>query len=296
MPGLRLCERCSGQWKHDRGDCRGCLVHDPLTAAVVYDDLALQLRRSGSGEHTSGTPDRSPGVSSAVVEARALIRATLARLAGLIVNERGFALPVRRMRLRSYVDTSVTALGQLVSRSAGWLAAHPRAAEHAQALHDASHGRVWSLAYPAGPTRLHIGNCPLTVTWLVEDEGAQRTVEGRCDGKLDWDGRSALVHCPGCGTDETVEWWQREIVGDHGGEVTAAVAATWLSLHWYRDVRPSVISNWASRGKVPRLMEDEAASRPRRDERGRVLFRLVDVRACAEKTWGPQPNARGRAA
>ncbi len=304
-----MCERCAGTTAHKKDECRGCLVHNPLTAARLHEALALQLRHSSIGEYTSGTPDRSPGVNAAVVEARTLIERTLRRLAALIVAERGFSPPTRwvvdrrpvgfigPLQRRRYADTSMPALAQLVSTSAEWLASHPRAAEHVQALREASHGRTWSLAYPVGPTRLHIGYCPLAVTWLVDEGGGQKVVEGRCDGRLDWDGRSALVHCPGCGTDETVEWWQREIVGDHGGEVTAAVAATWLSLHWYRDVRPSVISNWASRGKVARVMDgDEADAKPRRDGRGRALYRLADVKACAERTWGLQPNARGRAA
>lgn len=300
-PGLQVCDRCAGTTAHARDACRGCLVHDPLIAADVHGDLALQLRRSGTGEHTSGTPDRSPSVNAAVVEARGQIETTLRRLAALIAAERGFTAPRRQVRGRWYVDTSMPALGEFVSRSGLWLAAHPKAADHVQALREISHGRVWSLAYPVGSTRLHIGHCPLVVTWVTEQGGRQQLVDAVCGERLDWDSsRSALVHCPGCGTDETVEWWQRQIVGDLGGEVTAAVAATWLSMHWYRPVQPSVISNWASRGKVPRLMTTPAypgeLPRPRRDARGRALFDLADIRACAEKTWGAQPQTARRGA
>lgn len=308
-PGLRLCDRCARC--DDPLKCSGCLVHDPLTAAKLHRALAVQLRRAGRGEHTSGSRDRSPGVDASVLETRAQIVGTLRRLAKLIQVSRGFSVPGRwvihrrptgfigPLQRHRYADTSVEALSALVSTSAEWLAAHPDAGQHAADLRAISHGRVWGLAYPSGPKSIYIGQCPLMVTFIIEDaDGKQQLTPGRCDERLDWDGKTALITCPGCETAETVEWWQREIVGETGGVVDAQMAASWLSLHWYRDVRPSVILNWASRAKVARLMAEPerpgAEPKPRRDERGHVLFSLVDVKACAEKTWGLQPKLGAR--
>jgi len=308
-PGLRLCDRCARC--DDPAKCGGCLVHDPVTAATLHRDLAVQLRRAGHGEHTSGSRDCSPGVDAGVVEIRAQIATTLRRIAKLIQVSRGFSVPGRWVVDRRppgfigpmwrhwYADTSMQALSAFVARSAEWLAAHPDAGKHAADLRAISHGRVWALAYPSGPTSIYIGQCPLMVTYVTEDLGGKQLLApGRCDERLDWDGKTALITCPGCDTAETVEWWQREIVGETGGVVDAQMAASWLSLHWYRDVRPSVVANWASRGKLARLMAEPerpgVEPKPRRDERGHVLFSLADVKACAEKMWGLQPQLRPR--
>jgi hypothetical protein len=290
------------------GVCRRRLGENATAAPGLYDDLGLQLRRTGRGEQTSGSRDRSPGVDTAVVAARDDIASTLRRLARLIHTIRGFALPstvveARRvpewfigpMPLVTYADTSLRALGPFVARSAEWLAARPDAGQHAADLHRITHGRVWGLAYPVAAETVDIGHCPLTVTYIAEDKSLS---EGRCGEKLVWDGQNALITCEACGHSDTIEYWQKAIVGETGGIVDTVTAAAWLSMHWFRPVRPSLVANWASREKLQRLMAEPeyegAKPKPIRDDRGRQLYRLADVKACAEKMWGSQPELRPR--
>ncbi|MEV0726019.1 hypothetical protein AB0I37_24975 [Micromonospora purpureochromogenes] len=269
-------EQCPGQ------GCRGCLPRlaadglrlcevdtrrigeDARTAAVLHEDLALTLiRRGRGGEKVASSSSGAPVPDDEVMEARSAIRATLASLCRMIAEERGSHLPA----------DAIEAMGAYVAHHAVWLAAHGAAGEHARDLRDvAGDPRTRRLAYPAGTDRLYIGDCPLLVADL---DGGN---EGPCGTRLHVFGDSAFVLCSGCGTEETVEWWQRAIVGDAPVEVDAYSAAADLSLRHRREVTPAMLRKWAFKGAVTPLG---------RDGKGRTLFDLNELRGHAEKLWAP---------
>lgn len=281
----------------DDTDCSGCLPRpaadglllcivctrrlgeDARKAATLYTDLAFSLIRSGQpGERTSGSADRAPAVNDAVVEARSSIKVTLVALVKLITGQRGFHPP----------DDGVHALAAVVANSAEWLAAHRDAARHAVDLRDiASDPRAWRLAYPARSDRLYIGDCPLT---LVDLDGTAEV----CGTRLYQEAEQPLIHCPGCGTDETIEWWQREIVGESHGWVDAQALAAHLSMRWKRPVDPGVVKKWALRSgntgvQVKHHVEvrgEEKVKVVERDAKGRTQYDLRAALAYAHRVWG----------
>lgn len=277
------------------GDCRGCLprraadglrlcevdtrrlVEDARTAAGLYDDLALTLiRRGRGGERVASSTSGAPVPDDEVMEARQAIRATLVSLCRLIAEERGSHLPA----------DAITALGAYVGQHAVWLAAHGAADEHARDLRDiASDPRTRRLAYPASTDRLYIGDCPLVVRDL---DG----VESVCGTRVYQYGERQLIGCDGCGTDETMEWWQRQIVGEASAMVDAYAAAVDLALRFHRPVDPGLIRKWASleQRKADRKAERNEAYVPRinrygKDGKQRTLYDLKELREYAERVW-----------
>ncbi|WP_435233345.1 hypothetical protein [Micromonospora aurantiaca (nom. illeg.)] len=261
------------------GDCRGCLprlaadglrlcsvdvrrlVEDARTAAVLHEDLALTLiRRGRGGEKVAGSSSGAPVPDDEVREARSAIRSELVRLARLIHEERGHALPA----------DDIVSIAAYVARNDRWLAAHEAADEHAKDLRDlASDARPWRLAYRSGSDRLYIGDCPLVLTDL---DG----VESVCGERLYVYGAHHLVHCAGCDTEETVEWWQKRIVGEATALVDAYAGAADLAMRWNRPVDPGLIRKWASLDKV---------QRHGRDGKRRTLYDVAELRAYAAQVW-----------
>ncbi|MEV5629164.1 hypothetical protein [Micromonospora tulbaghiae] len=279
------------------GDCRGCLprlaadglrlcsvdvrrlVEDARTAAVLHEDLALTLiRRGRGGEKVAGSSSGAPVPDDEVMEARSAIRATLVALVRMIAEERGSHLPA----------DAITELGEYVAHHATWLAAHEAAEEHAKDLRDiASDPRTRRLAYPAGSDRMYIGDCPLVLTGL---DG----VESVCGERLYVYGAHHLVHCAGCDTEETVEWWRLKLVGEAGALVDVYAAAADLSARHDRPVDPALLRKWASmeaqrvEKKAARGEEYQArVTRRGRDEKGRTLYDLNELREYAAQVWAP---------
>ncbi|MGN9802050.1 hypothetical protein [Micromonospora sp. L32] len=254
--GLRLCEV----------DVRR-MAEDARTAAVLHEDLALTLiRRGRGGERVAGSSSGAPVPDDEVMEARQAIRSTLVSLCRLVLEERGIGQPA----------DDVPAMAAYVERHHVWLAAHPAADEHARDLRDvAGDPRTRRLAYPAGTDRLYIGDCPLLVTVLTTVPFSPGTQEV-CGTRLYVYGDSQLILCSGCGTEETVEWWQRELVGEAAALVDAYLASADLSMRWGREVTPAMLRKWAYDGKVNRAGQDG---------KGRTLYDLNELRGHAEKLW-----------
>ncbi|MEU1240061.1 hypothetical protein ABZ388_06850 [Micromonospora parva] len=272
--GLRLCEV----------DTRR-IAEDARTAAVLYEDLGLRLMPGGrGGEKVATSSSGAPTVDGEVVEARSAIRATLVSLVRIIAEERGSHLP----------QDAIEALGAYIAHHSVWLAAHRAAGEHAQDLRDiASDPRTRRLAYPSGRDRLYVGDCPLIVRDLDGAESVCGTRLYQHDGQL-------LIGCDGCGTDETVEWWQRQIVGAASATVDAYAGAADLALRYRRPVDPSLIRKWASLNKPrieklprgfigpPRCFQ---VKRYGKDEKQRTQYDLRELRDYAGQVWGEPASA-----
>lgn len=321
-----------------------CMLHterlgeDAVLCARLHTDLELQLRRSGRGEYTSGSRDKSNMPDETVMNARRQLHVLLAGMVELMVFERGLSVPglkvssrptrdlvtAEQVTARLKVDgvggageigtarqtaSEVEVMAALIVRHAEWFAARDDAGAHSKALHDLgcrtkddlSRGQVWSLAYPSRSKDFQeIGTCPLAVTAYAVDGS---TSEETCGGRVYWyPEQSALAYCDLCDQAETVEWWQREIVGVPDAVLDTVAAAAWLSDKWRRPVMPSQIANWASRGKLPRLTEavmenEKSVEKPVKDSRGRQLYRLTDLEECATRTFKQPPpaaSARGK--
>lgn len=344
---------CPNHDNHLDNGCRGCLpaqaadglilcpLHvdqgpeDALTLARLHTDLELQLRRSGKGEYTSGSRDRSNLPDQTVIDARHHIGFLLTGMVELMMLERGFTAPALRASrpvrdsrsedaLLRLADEGVGGLGEVgtakqtaseveimaayIAKHWLWFAARDDAAKHSKALHDAARGkvalassseqgvRISALAYPSRSKDFQeIGSCPLVVTVWAEDESLS---EETCGGRVVWyPEQSALAYCDGCDHAETLEWWRLQIMGVPNAVIDSVAGAAWLSDKWRRPVRSSQIANWASRSRLARLTEKAGDKDvPVKDKRGRQLYRLDELEACATKMFGPpaQVQARGK--
>ncbi|HCT81193.1 MAG TPA: hypothetical protein DGT23_32415 [Micromonosporaceae bacterium] len=301
--GIRLCTLHSDQ-----------LREDALTAGQLHTELEQQLRRQGGREHTSGSRERSTMPDPAVMEARYHIADVLTGMVDLMVYVRGFSPPTLRghwrhthepasehVRARLAAEgvggraevgttkrtaTHVEVMAAYVAKHADWFAAHTDAGKHSKALHDATRGKVWALAYPSRSRDYQeIGTCPLVVTVYAEDGSLS---EETCGGRVFWYvEQSSLAYCNACDQAETIEWWRLQIMGVPDAVIDTVAAAAWLSDRFRRPVLPSQIANWASRGKLPRLSDQDG--KPQRDPRGRQLYRLDELEACAVKMFGNPP-------
>lgn len=204
-PHLCIAPMCIARGKHHQCDddrCRGCLprraddglvlcrhhtlliAEDAVTAAVLFDALADRLAASGlPGEKTSGT--RTPGLKINVfaVDARILIRHTLASWTTLISEIRGITLPAD--------DTG--SLGAFVARHAVWLAAQPDTAADVSTELRGLVREAYPIAYPSGTRVFDVAPCPTDGC-----PGTLRAVLRRSDALLP----AAVV----CGQDPAHTW------------------------------------------------------------------------------------------
>lgn len=250
--GLELCNICARRIGHDAW--RAAWFHAALGQVVAGAYRSM-------GEY--GGAGRDPGLDlrPAAVEARDTLRNTLVGLCRLIAAERGFTPPA---------DTP-HAMAAYISRNATWLAAHPAAAEHAEQLRDtALDPRTWRLAFPAHTNRVPLGLCPI-------DTGA-----GACAARLYAVDPAAEVTCRGCGVTAPIAHWLRWQGETTTGIVDGYQAAAALSLTWGVVVEQRVLRVWAHRGKL---------TRQGRDERGRTLYDMDEVREVAQTTWGHKQEA-----
>lgn len=298
---------------------------DALLCARLHTDLELQLRRQGCGEVTSGSRDKSNMPDQQVMDARFHLHALLAGMVELMTFERGLSVPGLKVSTRPTRDadrseqgtarqkaSEVEVLAALVVRHAEWFAARDDAGKHSLALNEACHGKVrlrkgdeakvsiWSLCYPTRSKDFQeIGTCPLTVTVWAEDGSLS---EELCGGRVFWyPEQSSLAYCDSCDQAETLEWWRLKIMGNPDAEIDTVAGAAWLSDKWRRPVQPSQLANWASRGKLARLtetVEGKDDPQPKRDGRGRQLYRLDELERCAAKMFGPPAvvSSRGKLA
>lgn len=285
--GLLLCPVCTARIKQD-----------PARLAILHADLENALIGGGaSGEKTTGTGGGPAVPRDEVMDARNAIRHTLVALVKAIAGQRGITLPrepyIERLpagfigppRRLFRTTEHLGRLALYIGRHHEWLAAHRNAVQYAVSLRQlASDGRLRAMAYPGGADRLYVGDCPMILTDLDGNESV-------CDVRLYQYPDQPLITCEGCDTQETVEQWQRWIVGDTAANVDAYALAAHLAVRWMRPVDPAAIRQWASRGKITAVEEPDPArpeqTRAKRDERNRVLYDLAAVVTYAERIWGP---------
>lgn len=175
--GLRL---CAGHAK--------AISEDATMAAELHAELALNLvGGQGQGDKVSGTPGpRYP--DQRAVEARTLIRHTMASWCRLVAEERGVTLPA----------DEVVAMGAFVALHATWLAAQPFAGECSTEVGELAHGLPRRVAYPNGTRVVPVGPCPRTLEDETTCPGTLKAVVRRADSLLP----SEVV----CDADDTHRW------------------------------------------------------------------------------------------
>lgn len=272
--GLNLCATCTTRISTDATD-----------AAKLWTDLAHQLIPTGGHSERVARSDGPPAPNASVIDARTGIHNTLTTLARMICEERGVTIPTTTRGGHAYADTSPGACADLIASHSVWLAAHPAADEHAQDLHQAARDpSTRALAYPATRRdRIYIGPCPVI---LVGDDGSREP----CGTRLYQSATQPMVTCPTCGVTDTIEQWQRWIVGECDGTAPAEMIATYLSVRWARPVDQSLVRKWSSLKKVEPILGEDG--RPARDDRRRVLYQLSVVEAYARTLWGEPAAVR----
>ncbi|GAB6902503.1 hypothetical protein [Kineosporia succinea] len=156
-----------------------------------------------------------------------------------------------------------------------------QAATFVEQLDDALR-RARRRAYPSGPPGQALGECP-TCGVMVRAEGL------------------GPATCRGCGATRSIDEWQQVLAGDLSGEVAAIGPdiAAWLSARHAREVTPSTVRQWASRGALvdrrPPLLGRERVTVRRlgTDDYARALYSVADARRIGLGLYGAPKASLG---
>jgi len=118
-------------------------------------------------------------------------------------------------------------------------------------------------AYPPRQESMLLGPCPVTV---ADPEGNAVV----CNHPVRAHAERPLVTCGACGTEDTVDWWMGQILGNHDAKplVTADELISIIARLTNEVLTHAQIRQWAARNKIPRAG---------RDAKGRALYDHVVV-------------------
>lgn len=153
------------------------ITHDAPAAARLHAELTHRLLggHGRAGVRTAPGP-RYPDPTA--IEARRLIRHTLASWCLLVAQERVVALPADEL----------PAMGAYLALHANWLADHEAGQECAEELAALAHGWAWRVCYPTGTRVVPLGRpCPCegcdgTLRAILRPEGDRLDSEVVCTG------------------------------------------------------------------------------------------------------------------
>ena len=191
-------------------------------------------------------------IGAHVLDVRRETAADLAFWAQLIHEHRGLT---STHNLGDVFDT-----GRLIERHAAWLvdneADDPGACEDIE-----RHARdIERIARPVRREWVSLGKCPLT---LARD--GEQVV---CDTEVRAYPDADFVRCPGCGTEDTRDWWRSKVIGTRPRLVTAVQLVDILIVDVRVSIDVATVRQWVKRGKVDRAGKDE---------RGRTLYDWAQV-------------------
>lgn len=218
---------------------------------ALYWNASLHGKREtpGVGFVTGGAEDGRPPVSVATLDVRAEANSRLAAWSLLVLEER---------ELQTHLDGfNAVALARFVSTHAQWLASHEAGSEAARELVDSAR-KVTRLAKPERRDYVVIGECPRTVASPDGDAVA-------CGFKVRAYPEKNIIKCPGCDHEDTLAWWESQIVPNLVDLplLTAAELLVFLHQETGRQVPEGTIRQWASSGAI---------RRHGKDRRGRTLY------------------------
>jgi len=231
-------------------------------------DASLHGKREAPGVGpVKGTREAPMPVPVGTLDDRAECTSRLASWALLVLEERD---------LQSSLDGfDAIALARFVSTHAQWLASHDAGTEAARELTDSAR-KITRLARPERRDYVVIGDCPRTV---ASPEGESVQCCGRVTAKMvqtdapehpgltEDDKRdlmretlgTVVAKCQRCEHQDTVNWWESQIVPDLEAEdlLTAAQLVVFVHQKTRQVITEDAIRQWATRGFIRRHGRDQ---------------------------------------
>lgn len=215
---------------------------------------SLHGRRETPGVgYVRGTREAPLPVPVTTLDDRAQCTARLASWSQLVLEER---------HLETHLDgLNAIALTRFITTHAQWLATHEAGTEAAREITDSAR-KIARLARPERRDYVVIGNCPRTV---ASPQGEPVP----CGTKVRAYPEKNIIKCPGCGHEDTLAWWESQIVPNLEDKelLTASELAVFLHRTAHEVVTEDQIRQWAARGYIRRHGR----------ERNRTLYNRVAV-------------------
>lgn len=268
MEGARLC-----------GHCRDRLGDDAMGCAVMYEAMVARVGYPGQCMD-GGAGTREPGLDldPEMLAARDALHAGLSDICRRIVTGRSAT-----GRWRSQPPDAVLEMAVFIVANADWMAEAPYAhllAMDLRALR--THGDAQRFAFRARRVRTFVGTCPFLLDGTDE----------ACEARLYTAPGEALITCPRCTAEGTVEQWQYALTGETRSVCDAYSASARLSVLYRQEVTPVLVRRWAHRGHIITLTKPEPTVAdpdrrvPLRDLKGRALYEWRSVLEHAERRMG----------
>lgn len=226
------------------------LRHDLWTIMSLWDELLIPS--SGAGQRVKASKEPPMPISAHILDVRRTAVADLAFWAKVIHDKR---------ELTDSLDLGdVFATGRLIERHAAWLVDNEDA--DPGACHDVARiaRDVRKIARPERREWVSLGECPVTLARNGEQVVCGTEVRAYPD--------TDFVRCPGCGTEDTRDWWRSKVIGTRPRLVTAVQLVDVLILDVRVSVDVATVRQWVKRGKV---------TKAGKDERGRTLYDWAQV-------------------
>jgi hypothetical protein len=127
--------------------------------------------------------------------------------------------------------------------------------------------RLKALALPDRRDWMPLGECPVTV---ADDAGNAVECGTQVRAYPDEDEVHRFVTCPGCGTEDTIQWWMSQIVPEASDLAHASAVIACVAMRTMKPLSHEQLRQWASR---------EVIQRHGKDMKGRTLYSLAAVLA-----------------
>ena len=224
-----------------------------FTIAADYDASLHGKRQGGRGDFTTGSKEPPPPVPLHTIDVRA---ECCDRLAGwaLMIAETKDLHP--RINVRD-----APLLARFVEKWAQWLSTHEAGGLCEAELTDSAQ-KITRLASPERRDYLVIGVCPVSVA--VDGSPAP------CGGQVRAYTERNLIQCRRCGTEDTLAWWESQIVPNLEAKALLTGSEVCIVVHRQTTqvVAESTVRQWAVRGFV---------QRHGKDTKGRTLYSWLAV-------------------
>jgi hypothetical protein len=160
-----------------------------------------------------------------------------------------------------------TFLTTWAERLADEVPAEAQACERDLAKHAA---KLAKYALPDRRNSMALGECPVTV---ADPDGNSVPCGAPLRAHPDEDDVHRFVKCPGCGTEDTIEWWMSQIVPEASDLAHATAVIACVTMRTFRPLSHEQIRKWAHRGFI---------QRHGKDTKGRTLYSSAAVLAYAQ--------------
>ncbi|MGZ4516425.1 MAG: hypothetical protein ACXVXN_00660 [Mycobacteriaceae bacterium] len=130
--------------------------------------------------------------------------------------------------------------------------------------------KLQRFALPDRRSRQRLGECPVTV---ADADGNSVVCGTAVYAYPDEDGIHRFVRCPGCGTEDTIDWWMSQIVPEGADLAHATAVIACVAMRLGMALTHGQIRQWAYLGFILRHGHDD---------KGRTLYSTAAVLAYAQ--------------